>query len=135
MLQIIKIILNNLKNFKNNRPENLIMLISIFFILFFYYLSIATNLPLEKYLNIYLLILSPVFIFMCILSLYLLHYLKRNPLWEIPEILPKFIYGYLNDLKFYSKNDLYFNYCKDILYFLLFTITFYYLIVIYFNIF
>lgn len=126
---------NRLKKFKNNRPEVIILLISIFSIFLYYYLSIATNLPVEKYLNIYLLIMSPVFIFICILSLYLLHYFKKNPFWEIPEIFPKFIFSYLDDLKFYSKNDLYFNYCKDILYFLLFTIIIIYLLVIYFNIF
>ena len=72
---------NKLKKFKNNRPSFgvRILLIGIFSIFLYYYLSYATNLPLEKYLNLYLLILTPVLIFMCLLTLYLLHFLKNNP--------------------------------------------------------
>lgn len=71
---------NKYKNFKNKNPEGLTILISILAILLYSYLSITTDLPLEKYLNIYLLVMSPILIIFCILNLYLLNYFRKNPL-------------------------------------------------------
>ena len=71
---------NRYKNFKNKYPEGLTILISILAILLYHYLSITTDLPLEKYLNIYLLIMGPILIIFCIFNLYFLNYFRKNPL-------------------------------------------------------